>query len=214
MRVDSSGKIRIMSGAASQGQGHETTLAQVAADALGISDGGHHGAHRRYGRRSVRHRRLCKPSRRTRLKRREDRRDAAARTYFASRRFVLGGRTGDLEIADGSVRVVGSPSQSIRLGDLAVQTAGAFPGSTLPNELAEIGLETTAYFRPAQSTYASGYHVVTVEVDPVGGVVTILKYVISHDCGKRDQSADRRGTSPGRTRRGRRRSAVRANGIR
>ncbi len=36
LRVDSSGKIRIMSGAASQGQGHETTLAQVAADALGM----------------------------------------------------------------------------------------------------------------------------------------------------------------------------------
>jgi carbon-monoxide dehydrogenase large subunit len=89
----------------------------------------------------------------------------------------------DLEIVDGSVRVTGTPTQSIRLGDLAVAASGAFPGSTLPNDLAEIGLETTAYFRPAQSTYASGFHVVTVEVDPVGGIVTILKYVISHDCG-------------------------------
>ncbi|HEY5349032.1 MAG TPA: molybdopterin cofactor-binding domain-containing protein, partial [Candidatus Lustribacter sp.] len=183
LRVDSAGKVRVMTGAASQGQGHQTTLAQVAADALGmpmedisIQTGDTAGVPYGIGAFASRLGALASSAVKIGATQLRERIMQAAGSFLEV-------SPDDLEIADGAVRVVGSPAQSIRLGDLAVQTAGAFPGSTLPNELAEIGLETTAYFRPAQSTYASGFHVVTVEVDPVGGIVTILKYVVAHDCG-------------------------------
>ena len=45
------------------------------------------------------------------------------------------------------------------------------------------GLEHTAYFTPDQSTYSNGTHVAEVEVDIETGQVTILRYVVMHDCG-------------------------------
>ena len=183
LRVDSSGKVRIMSGAASQGQGHETTLAQVAADALGIPmedisvvTGDTSGVPYGIGAFASRLGALANSAVKIGATQLRERIMQAAGALFEV-------APEDLELRDGAVRVNGSPAQSITLADLAVQTAGAFPGSTLPADLAEIGLEVTAYFRPTQSTYASGFHVVTVEIDPAGGIVTILEYVIAHDCG-------------------------------
>ena len=72
----------------------------------------------------------------------------------------------DLELAAGKVRVKGAPSRSLSLADMAVHSGGAFPGSPLPANLDEVGLEVTAFFRSEQSTYASGVHAVKVEVDP------------------------------------------------
>lgn len=74
----------------------------------------------------------------------------------------------DLELAAGKVRVKGAPSRSLSLADMAVHSGGAFPGSPLPANLDEVGLEVTAFFRSEQSTY---------------GKVDILRYVVVHDCG-------------------------------
>ena len=46
------------------------------------------------------------------------------------------------------------------------------------------GLEARKYFSPAQAAFASGNHAAIVEVDPETGIVTILKYVAVHDCGR------------------------------
>ncbi|MDB5041043.1 MAG: xanthine dehydrogenase, molybdenum binding subunit apoprotein [Candidatus Eremiobacteraeota bacterium] len=183
LRVDTTGKVRISSGAASQGQGHQTTLAQVAADALGmdmddivVTTGDTDGVP--YGIGAFASRLGALASSAVKIGATELR-----EKIFRAAGALFEVAIEDLELADGTVRVKGSPSQAIRLGDLAVQTSGAFPGSTLPKDLQEIGLETTAYFRPAQSTYASGFHAVKVEVDPQTGLVQILRYVVSHDCG-------------------------------
>jgi len=45
------------------------------------------------------------------------------------------------------------------------------------------GLEATAYYSPAQSTWAYGVHAAIVEVDPELCLVKIRKYVCIHDCG-------------------------------
>ena len=45
------------------------------------------------------------------------------------------------------------------------------------------GLEHTAYFTPPQASYCNGTHVAEVEVDPVTGGVTLLRYTVGHDCG-------------------------------
>lgn len=183
MRVTASGQIHIASGTASQGQGHQTTLAQVAADVLGIEmdrivvTTGDTGAVP-YGIGAFASRSGPLASSAVKVAATELRAkimNAAAAMFEAA--------SGDLEIIGGDVIVRGSPSHRVSLGDLAVFAGGAFPGSTLPDDLTEIGLESTAYFRPAQSTYASGCHAVAVEVDPRTGQVSILKYVAAHDCG-------------------------------
>ncbi len=46
------------------------------------------------------------------------------------------------------------------------------------------GLEHTSHFTPDQSTYSNGTHVAEVEVDIETGQVTILRYVVMHDCGR------------------------------
>ena len=46
------------------------------------------------------------------------------------------------------------------------------------------GLEARKYFSPTQATFASGNHAAIIEVDPETGIVTILKYVAVHDCGR------------------------------
>jgi aerobic carbon-monoxide dehydrogenase large subunit len=45
------------------------------------------------------------------------------------------------------------------------------------------GLEATSHFTPDQSTYSNGTHVAEVEVDIETGQVTILRYLVMHDCG-------------------------------
>jgi CO/xanthine dehydrogenase Mo-binding subunit len=57
------------------------------------------------------------------------------------------------------------------------------PRPPLP-EGTEPGLEARKYFSPEQATYASGNHAAIIEVDPETGIVTVLKYVAVHDCGR------------------------------
>jgi carbon-monoxide dehydrogenase large subunit len=88
----------------------------------------------------------------------------------------------DLDLAQGSVFVRGAPARSISLGALALTAAGARPGYTLPPGV-QPGLLVTNYFSPSQAAYASGAHVITVEVDVRTGDVKILDYGVAHDCG-------------------------------
>ena len=49
----------------------------------------------------------------------------------------------------------------------------------------EPGLEVTARFRPpGQFTWSNAAHACTVEVDPATGMVKILRYIVSEDCGR------------------------------
>jgi CO/xanthine dehydrogenase Mo-binding subunit len=69
------------------------------------------------------------------------------------------------EAADAALRLVKPRSG-------AVLAAGEAPG-----------LEAFGYYAPPQATFASGCHVAIVEVDPGTGEVTLLRYVVQHDCG-------------------------------
>jgi len=46
------------------------------------------------------------------------------------------------------------------------------------------GLEATAFYEARRSTFASGTHLVEVEVDVETGRVEILRYIVGHDCGR------------------------------
>ncbi|MGH2448645.1 MAG: aerobic carbon-monoxide dehydrogenase large subunit [Chloroflexota bacterium] len=107
----------------------------------------------------------------------------------------------DLELAEGRVFVRGTPDRGLSLWELAVAANpiryayGKQAGEALallaqrPREqngkaYAAPGLEARQYFNPPQATFASGSHAAIVEVDVDTGRVKILRYVAVHDCGR------------------------------
>jgi carbon-monoxide dehydrogenase large subunit len=180
VKVQASGKVSMVTGVGTQGQGHFTSFAQIVAEQLGVSvrdvevitgdtDQFYWGAGTFASRGAVvagnAINEASKDVRQKILK-------------MASEEFECAAE--DLELVDGAVRVKGAPSKSIRLGDLAVKAnpmRGAVKPGTIP------GLEATNYFGPQRGATASGVHAMIVEVDPETLGVEIKKYVVVHDCG-------------------------------
>jgi carbon-monoxide dehydrogenase large subunit len=79
---------------------------------------------------------------------------------------------------NGQFFVRGLPSRSVGWA----QIAAAAHAARAPGE-AE-GLEETHVFTVAQSAYANGTHAVVLEVDLETGAVTILRWIVAHDCGR------------------------------
>ena len=182
VRVTPSGRIFVYTGAAPQGQGHATTLAQVCADQLGVDieditvvTGDTSSVAMGIG--TFASRSAVNAGSSVHLAAVQVRKRAVE---MAS--HILEAAEDDLVLEDGRVYVKGSPSEGIGLGDLARRASGS-PGFALPGGL-KPGLEATEYFTPSQSTYSNGSHVAEVEVDPETGAVQILRYTIGHDCGK------------------------------
>jgi carbon-monoxide dehydrogenase large subunit len=197
------GTVTVATGLATSGQGHETIFAQIVADQLGV------------------------PIERVRVKTGDTRRLGWGVGTFASRTAVVSGNAvqkaaaevrrqaaelagrlleadpGDLEFADGAVRVVGSPAHDLRLGQLAAmanplryafgeESAEAalltrrvyasqevpLPDGTTP------GLNAVEYFSPASGVFGFGMHAVELGVDEATCDVRILNYVVGHDCGR------------------------------
>jgi CO/xanthine dehydrogenase Mo-binding subunit len=86
----------------------------------------------------------------------------------------------DLVIENGTVSIVGAPTRSITLAELA-GLANPLRGAVRPGT--EPGLEATQYFAPVRGATASGVHAMIVEVDAETLQIDIKKYVVVHDCG-------------------------------
>jgi carbon-monoxide dehydrogenase large subunit len=99
----------------------------------------------------------------------------------------------DLVIEDGRINVVGSPERGVSWGDVA--RAAVVRTLDLPTGL-DPGLEATAVFDPgvdhvpgadgrmnACATYTNASHAAVVRVDVETGEVTVLRYLVAHDCG-------------------------------
>ena len=180
VRVDTTGKIAVATGACSQGQGHETTFAQIAADALGVDlddvtvAGG------------------------------DTREVAAGIGTFASRSLVVAGNAvaraaqdvrqkllraaatlleaaeGDVDVASGRVFVRGSPGRGLPLAALVRSSLPTLDGARVADPVFEASRVQTV----PTVTFASAVHVALVEVDPETGAVTIVRYVVAPDCGR------------------------------
>jgi carbon-monoxide dehydrogenase large subunit len=178
--VESSGKVILVTGVGTQGQGHFTSFAQIVADQLGVD---------------VRDVRVVTG-------------DTAQFHWgtgtFASRGATVAGNAvnaaaaavrakilkhaskaldapeEELEIGNGQVRVADIPTKSISLSELAL---GANPmrGSVEPGT--EPGLESTQYFGPKYGATGAGTVAMIVEVDPETMLVEVKRFVIAHDCG-------------------------------
>jgi aerobic carbon-monoxide dehydrogenase large subunit len=182
VRVMTSGRVAIATGAASQGQGHATVFAQICADTLGVE--------------------LDKIT----VEAADTGKFPLGIGTIASRVAVTGGSSveeaarrvrakalkvasemlevaeGDLEIEGGAVRVLGVPAMSVTLGDIAKRLSGV-PGMPMMAGI-EPDLSATAYFEARAMPFAYGTHVCEAEVDRETGAVKILRYVVVHDCGR------------------------------
>lgn len=181
VRVLPSGKVKVASGATSQGQGTRTTLAQIVADQVGcriedvqvtlgdtsaIANGVgafasrlavNAGSSASMAGQVVRKQILTQASR------------------------VLGIPEDDIDLEDGAATGRTGNHPTVPFGELA-RLAQGMPGFSMqPGE--PVGLEHTAYFTPPQAAYCSGTHVVELEVDIGTGGVKILDYSVAHDCG-------------------------------
>ena len=199
--VQTDGTVEVSIGLTSQGQGHQTVFAQIAADELGV------------------------PINRVRVTTGDTRRFGHAVGTFASRAAVMSGSAvalaarsakakaltvaadalecsaDDLDMVDGLVVMAGNPAVSIPLGQIAVlsnplryafdeaaKAATQFARPADPEvppvpEGGQPGLEGKEYYSPPRSTFASGMHAAVVEIDPDTSEITILRYCVVHDCG-------------------------------
>jgi carbon-monoxide dehydrogenase large subunit len=193
VKVATNGRISVSTGATPQGQSHKTTLAQIAADQLGVSID---AIRVETGDTAKISQGIGTFAARTAV-------NAGSSVHIASAKVaekakaitakLLDVRVEDLELRDGYVQLASVPDGSsagasnvrfVRksLGELAVVAAG-MPGFAMQDG-AEPGLESTAYFTATQSTYANGTAVTEVEVDIETGRINIQRLVLAHDCGR------------------------------
>ena len=181
VRIGPSGKIVVSSGAAAQGQGTATMLAQIAAETLGVRP---EDIEVRHGDTSAVPLGLgAYASRQTvtagsavhlaALGVAEKARKAAAALMEVSAE--------DLELKGGNVCVKGVPNMCRSLGDIA-KALGGVAGFALPGKLAP-GLAAEIDYQPPAITYTNGTHLVEAEVDLGTGHVRLNRYVVVHDCG-------------------------------
>jgi carbon-monoxide dehydrogenase large subunit len=181
VRVEPGGGVVAIFGLGCQGQGHETTLAQVVAGELGVAVAD------------------------VRVLHGDTARGPHSTGTYASRSAVLGGgaailaaravrdkalaiaahaleaSAADLELDGGVVSVRGVPGRAIALGTIAtIAHAGA---KRLPTGV-EPGLEATKFYDPYFGTASNATHLAAVDIDPATCVVRVLRHVVAEDCGR------------------------------
>ncbi len=179
VRVHPTGKVTVLTGSHSHGQGHETTFAQVVADSLGIPmtdvDIVHGDTGRipfgmgTYGSRSAAvggaaiHMSLGKII--------EKGRALAA--------YLLEAAPDDVEFKAGRFSVKGSPDRGKTFAEVSL---AAYLAHKMPAGM-EPGLEATSFFDPSNFTFPFGTHIAVVEVDVETGRTELLRYVAVDDVG-------------------------------
>jgi carbon-monoxide dehydrogenase large subunit len=180
VRVDPSGKVYVYIGVVAQGQGHATTLAQVAAGELGVpfddvtvvagdtalvpfgmGTGGSRVAANAGPA-------VARTAREVRAK--------VARV--AAEMLECG--PDDIRVEDGRVHVAGLPTKSLPIGKVA---HAAIKSKALRPQ-GEPGLNACVYYYPDTVTWAFGANAAAVEVDTETFAVRVLHYVATHDPGR------------------------------
>src|SRR6202521_114463 len=179
LRVHPTGKAILKLGVKSQGQGHETTFAQIVAEELGIpaqdvivEEGD--TDHTPYGLGTYASRSTPVAGAATAMvsrKLREKARKLAAHLLEAAEE--------DLEWERGKFFVKGSPERSKTIQDVA------FAAYTNLPEGMEAGLEGVTYYDPPNMTFPFGSYAVVVDIDKGTGQVKVRDMVAVDNCGVR-----------------------------
>jgi CO/xanthine dehydrogenase Mo-binding subunit len=178
--VDSGGKVSVATGISTQGQGHFTVFAQIAAEQLGVDikdvrvvtgDTGifHWGAGTFASRGAVV---AGSAVNKAALLVREKILELAGRLFQVPEDKLV--------LEDGMVKAIDDPSNCMTLGELSAKSAptrGITPADFEP------GLEATAYFGPPYGATGQGAEAMVVEVDPETLEIKIQRLVLVHDCG-------------------------------
>ncbi|GLZ47815.1 dehydrogenase [Actinomycetospora sp. NBRC 106375] len=181
VRINPDGAVTVFSGVTSQGQGLETTMAQVVADALGVD---YDAVDVRIG-------------------------DTDSSLWgfgaFSSRQAVIGGGAAhlagadvrakalalagalcevdvsDLDLRAGQVHVRGQEKPVIALAEVA--EVAYLRSDRLPEGF-EPGLESTKFYDPIRGAFAAGVQIAALEFDPATGEIGILDWVCVEDAGR------------------------------
>ena len=180
VEVDPTGKVVVYAGCASLGQGVETVLSQIAADALNVRPEEIMVVH---GDTNLVPFGMGSNASRTTVVAGSAVFRAALKVkeklfQLAAGAFEIG--PGDLQLVDGRVAVRGAPDRSMTFAQLARLAA---PHSALKGGI-QPGISETDFFAAPRRTYPYGVHVAQVEVDRETGLVQILKYLVSEDIGR------------------------------
>lgn len=182
IRMDTTGSVVVTSGTMNHGQSHETTLAQIVADRLGLH------------------------LERVKLRQGDTERIAYGWGTFASRSVTIGGsavslaadRLGELlctiaahllETSPGNVRLDGDGGV-VQIDDPARRASFAeiadiayLRSHLLPKDVEPTLSATASFDVPGDGTFSNATHAVVVEADPGTGEIRILRYACVEDCG-------------------------------
>ena len=179
LRVHPTGKAVVRLSVKTQGQGHETTFAQIVAEEIGIPPEDIEVVHGdtdntpfglgTYGSRStpVSGAAAALVTRKVRDK----------AQIIAS--GMLEVSVADLDWNKGSFSVKGDPSKSVTIQEIAMRAHGA---GDLPDGI-EGGLEAQICYNPENLTYPFGAYICVVDVDPGTAVVKVRRFIAVDDCG-------------------------------
>ena len=182
VKIEPDGRVSVFTSQQPHGQGHETTLAQIAADELGVpfdyvkvihgdtrlqpfnmvATGGSRAATLASGA-------VLGASRKVRLQ------------ILAIVADQLEANVNDLLIEDGVISVAGSPNQRRTFAEIA-RTSYLAP-FTLADAVGD-GLDATFDFETPVGGWTQSTHVCVVDVDIATGIVTIPRYLVVEDCGR------------------------------
>ena len=179
LRVHPTGKAILKLGVKTQGQGHETTFAQIVAEQTGIPAYDikvEHGDtdHTPYGLGTYASRSTPVGGAATAV--------VAGKIADKARHIaahLLEAAAEDIELEAGKLYVKGSPDRSVTIQDVALAAYTNLP------EGMEYGLEDVTYYNPPNLTFPYGSYIVVVEVDPDTGVWKVERMVALDDCGVR-----------------------------
>ncbi|HLG07658.1 MAG TPA: xanthine dehydrogenase family protein molybdopterin-binding subunit [Gaiellaceae bacterium] len=179
VRFQPLGSVQVVTGTSPHGQGHETTWAQIVADQLGVDVDSVEVLHGdtavsqlgmdTYGSRSLAVGGIALWH-------------ASKKIVDKARRIVahqLEVAEDDLEFANGTFSVKGSPDRSMGIAAAAFQAHAAH---NLPDGM-EPGMEETAVYDPQNFSWPGGAHAAVVEVDTETGDTRLLRYVAVDDVG-------------------------------
>jgi carbon-monoxide dehydrogenase large subunit len=180
-RMDPSGAVVITTGTSAHGQGHETTLAQIAADQLGV------------------------PPERVKVRQGDTDLISYGWGTFGSRSAAIGGgavrlsatrlanrirriaahlletEDDNIELEDGGARRRDEPDSGLSLSEIA--EIAYLRANRLPKDV-DPGLSAEACFDVLNSgTFSNATHGVVTELDRSTGQVRILRYLVVEDCG-------------------------------
>jgi carbon-monoxide dehydrogenase large subunit len=179
VRFSHTGKVQVLTGTHTHGQGHETTFAQLIAEKLGV------------------------PFEDVEVIHGDTEKTPVGMGTYGSRSLAVGGEAlmkacdkviakgkkiasllmeaaeGDIEFKDGKFTVAGTDKVKT-IGEVVFE---AYVPHHIPYGSVEPGMEETAFFDPPNFTYPAGTYVCELEVDPGTGTLEILKFVAVDDFG-------------------------------